>query len=80
MELSSAGEKSARVPDAGRTPKLVGLLLDLDGQLARGRQHKHAGAIARVRPHVVDVHKARQQEPAGLATSCLSYGNQVSAL
>lgn len=70
----------ARVLDAGRAPKLVGLLLDLDCQLAGGGEHKHAGAIARVGAHIGYVHKARQQEPAGLATSCLSYGNQVPSL
>lgn len=72
--------ESARVFYAGRAPKLVSLLLDLNCKLAGGRKHKHAGALARIWAHVGYVHKARQQEAAGLATACFSYGDQIPAL
>ena len=60
-------ERRARVADAGAAAELVGLLLDLDRQLAGGRQYQHRGAHARLLARRVDVQHARQQEPARLA-------------
>jgi len=78
--VRSQEAQSARVFYAGRAPEFVGLLLDLNCKLAGGRKHKHAGALARIWAHVGYVHKARQQEAAGLATASLSYGDQIPAL
>lgn len=72
--------RSSRILDASGAAKFVGFLLDLDSQLAGGRQDQHAGAHARVRSNSIDVQEARQQEAAGLATASLGNGHQIPAL
>ena len=70
---------NVRVPNARVLSKLVGLHLDLIGQLACWSEHKNSWAIAGIVPSALDVHKARQKETAGFAGTCLGDGNQVPA-
>ena len=72
--------EGSRVADARGATKLVSLFLDLHCQLASGRKHKDGGPIVRMLAGGFDVEEPWQQEPAGLATASLGYGNQIPAL
>jgi len=59
---SRAPRPDSRAANARGAPKLVGLLLDLRRQLARGRQHQHRGPVPRVLVQLLQVHHAGQEE------------------
>ena len=73
------GKEGLRVAYARGASKFVCLSLDLEGQFSRGCEHEHAQA-AILTSHLLDVHKAWQQEAAGLATASLGNGDKIAAL